>query len=175
MKNARMFCTLYALSFLQSLTKRQQKIYIVGMKFVVIWALPLFKAMDILHYALPVPAVAPALRKHYNRLPCAMEGRRWRVSRPMLTGLAAWEPELNTSISAMQLRGVWPARAQVMRRSWHLQFDTETAGRGVLRGLQAGSCSHVPGHSRVGVTKKHLKFCFLLNLKSGPIFLRIHN
>lgn len=63
----------------------------------------------------------------------------------MLMGLVAQEPEVNTSISVTQLRGVWPARAQVVLRLWRLQFGMETAGRGVLRGLQAGSCSCVPG------------------------------
>ena len=55
-----------------------------------------------------------------------------------------------------------------------------TSGPGVEtgrceRGPRAGRGGHVRGFFGVEATKKRLKSCFLLNLKSEPIFLRILN
>lgn len=153
MKVARMSCTLYALSHLQSLTKMLQKIYIVNMKFMVIWALgarPRVRVPGtsfvqwtscVLHCL--VPALTPAVRKHYNCLLCAVEGIYWLVSWPRAHGAGstgAWGKHQHLCHTAQQhvaCEGSGSAEA--------LAFATEKAGRGVLRSLRAGSCSHVPG------------------------------
>lgn len=150
MKVARMSCTLYALSHLQSLTKMLQKIYIVNMKFMVIWALGARPRVRISGTSFVQGHGRPAFCTALYQSSLLLSGSITTVCYalwvgPMLTGLVAQEPQVNTSISVTQLRGVWPARAQVVLRRRRLQFGTETAGRGVLRGLQAGSCSRVPG------------------------------
>lgn len=83
MKVARMSYTLYALSHLQSLTKMLQRIYIVSMKFMVIWALGTRPRVRISGtsfvqghgrpaFSCLVPALTPAVRKHYKCLLCAV-------------------------------------------------------------------------------------------------------
>ncbi|XP_059758972.1 intraflagellar transport protein 88 homolog isoform X2 [Balaenoptera ricei] len=106
------------------------------------------------------------LRRHLTRTRCSSfssPGRRVRHTQVACCPCA--------------LDGVRPVTRGPSGPRWRCGW---TSGPGVEtgrceRGLRAGRCGHVRGFFGVEATKKRLKFCFLLNLKSEPIFLRILN